>query len=376
MSKKSRICIVTNRYPVNQDDIASPFVRDFHLGLKERGADVFVFTPAYEVGTVEIDKNIFRFNWAGGGKVIGSLSFSNPKELYQIYSFLACGKNQLKEFVKQKNINQILALWALPSGWFAYSIKKKFGIPYSVWCLGSDIYIWAKKPLLKGLIKKVLREADFLFADGFGLKDRVEELAGKTCHFLPSMRVLPKSNLPQIQIDKSKTNFIYVGRWEKAKGIDDLINAFKLVIKDNPKVHLYIIGWGEYESQMRGLIQNLDLSQDITLLGKVPTATLALYMKECSCTVIPSKGDSIPLVFSESLQVGTPLIVTEVGDMGFLTRKYDLGKVVPPNDSQKLALAMVEFTREKQKDYSSKTKEALELLNIERAADDYLKKVC
>jgi glycosyltransferase involved in cell wall biosynthesis len=373
MLRKSKICIVTNRSPVNQDDTASPFVSDFYLGLKKRGVETFIFTPAYDVGAVEVDANIFRFKWAGGRKVIGSLSFSNPKELYQIYSFLACGRKELKRFVKENRIEQILALWALPSGWFAYSIKKKFGIPYSVWCLGSDIYVWARKPFLKSLTKKVLTNADYLFADGFDLKEKVEKLIEKPCHFLPSMRVLPNSNLPEVQIDKSKTNFVYVGRWEKEKGIDDLVNAFKLVNKDNPETHLYIIGWGEYESQMRELVRKLNLAEDVTLLGKVPTAILTSYLKECSCTVIPSEGDSIPLVFSESLQMRTPLIVTEVGDMGFLTRKFELGKVVPPDDSQKLALAMIEFTKEKGKDYSPKIREALELLSIDKAVDDYLK---
>lgn len=375
MSKKLRICIITNRFPANQDDVASPFVKDFYLGLKEKGIDTFVFTPAYNVDGVEKDENVFRFSWAGGEKVIGSLSFSNPKEVYHLYSFLSCGKNQLKEFVKQKNINQVLALWALPSGWFAYFIKKKLDIPYSVWCLGSDIYVWARKPVLKGLTKKVLINAGHLFADGFDLKDKVEKLSGKSCDFLPSIRVLPKTDIVKAQIDKNKTNFIYVGRWEKEKGVDDLINAFKSISQKHPQTHLYIIGWGGYENQMRELVGKSNLAGEVTLLGKVPTNTLSSYLKACSCTVIPSKGDSIPLVFSESLQAGTPLIVTEVGDMGSLSRKFGLGKVVPPGNIEALTEAMSNFVEEGTKDYSQNMKEALDLLSIQRAIEDYLKMV-
>ncbi len=373
MLKNSKLLIITNRYPANQDDTASPFVRDFHLGLKERGIKTFVFTPAYEAGWVETDETVFRFNWAGGEKVIGALSFSNPREIYQVYSFLSRGKRQLEQFVKENNIEQVLALWALPSGWFAYAIKRKFKIPYSLWCLGSDIYVWARKPFLRGMTKKVLIGADHLFADGFHLKERVEELTGKTCHFLPSMRMLPKSNLPEIDVDKSKTNFLYVGRWNQAKGVDDLIIAFGLVKKIHSHTHLYMIGWGEYEDRMRELIEKLGLRNEISLLGKLTTKLLTSYLSSCSCTVIPSKGDSIPLVFSESLQAGTPLIVTEVGDMGFLIRKFNLGKVVPPGDNNKLAQAMMEFIEEGQKDYRAGMKEALELLNVNRAVDQYLK---
>ena len=375
MSTKLRICIITNRFPASQDDVASPFVKDFYLGLKKEGIDTFVFTPAYNADSVEEDENVFRFDWAGGEKVIGSLSFSNPKELYHIRSFLSSGKTSLGHFVKEKQINRIMALWALPSGWFAYWVKEKLRIPYSVWCLGSDIYVWAKKPILKGIIRKVLLNADYLFADGFELKDKVEKLSGKSCGFLPSVRILPKTDIVRTEIDKGKTNFIYVGRWEKEKGVDDLINAFKSVSQKHPQTHLYVIGWGSYENQMRELIRKFNLTDRIGLLGKVSAVTLGSYLKACSCTVISSKRDSIPLVFSESLQASTPLIVTEVGDMGMLVRKFGLGKVVPPGNVGALAEAMNDFAEEGAKDYSENIKQALGLLSIRRAIEDYLKMV-
>jgi glycosyltransferase involved in cell wall biosynthesis len=59
--------------------------------------------------------------------------------------------------------------------------------------------------------------------------------------------------------------------------------------------------------------------------------------------VIPSYGDSLPLVYGEALQAGIPLIVTEVGDMGSLTRRYELGSVVNPGDVGGLAAAMEEM---------------------------------
>jgi glycosyltransferase involved in cell wall biosynthesis len=70
--------------------------------------------------------------------------------------------------------------------------------------------------------------------------------------------------------------------------------------------------------------------------------------------------------------MSTPLIVTNVGDMGSLVRRFRLGKVVPSGDVRKLAGAMKEFI-EKRRDYSEKAPEALELLSIEKAADDYLR---
>jgi len=372
MLTSPKICLITNRYPAHPDDVASPFVRDFHLELEKKGVEVFVFTPYYETEKISPNENVIRFKWAGGKKVVGALNLFNPKEAFQLFSFLKNGKQQLLEQLEKIKPDSCLALWALPSGWFAYLAKKRLGIPYSVWCLGSDIYVWAKRPFLRGIIKKVLKEADFLFADGFDLKEKVEELSGKKCLFLPSMRKLPKTIDQTIGLDKSKTNFLYLGRWEKKKGLDELIKAFALVRKEKAQINLHILGWGNYEREMRKLIGQLELKEDIKIVGKVSTSLVSAYLKESDCLVIPSKGDSIPLVFSEALQMRTPLIVTDVGDMGHLVKKFDLGKVVPCEDVQKLACAMTEFIKER-KDYSKNMPEVLKFLNIEKAVDDYLK---
>ena len=380
MLTSPKICLITNRYPAHPDDAASPFVRDFHLGLKKKGVEVFAFTPYYETEKKSPEEDVIRFKWAGGEKVVGALNLFNPKEAFQLFSFLKNGKQQILEQLEKVRPDFCLALWALPSGWFAYLAKKRRGIPYSVWCLGSDIYVWAKRPFLRGIIKKVLKEADFLFADGFDLKEKVEELSGRKCLFLPSMRKLsagstgPETSDRTIELDKSKTNFLYLGRWEKKKGLDELIKAFALVRKEIARINLHILGWGNYEREMQKLIDKLELKKDIKIVGKVSTNLVVAYLKESDCLVIPSKGDSIPLVFSEALQMKTPLIVTDVGDMGDLVKRFDLGKVVPCGDVQKLAWAMKEFIKEG-KDYSKNIPEVLKFLNIEKAVDDYLKTI-
>jgi glycosyltransferase involved in cell wall biosynthesis len=378
MLTSPKICLITNRYPTYPDDVASPFVRDFHLGLKERDIDVSVFTPYYQTEKVEWPEDVVRFHWRGGEKVVGSLNFFNPKEFLDLLSFLKNGKRQLLEHLRRTNPDHCLALWALPSGWFAYQAKKELGIPYSVWCLGSDIYVWAKKPILRGIIKKVLQEADYLFADGFDLKERVEKLTGKRCLFLPSMRRLPKEADGNEQLDPAKFNFLYVGRWEKKKGVDDLIKAFAMFKSKIPSGNLYILGWGGFEKKMKKLVKRLDLADEAKIVGRVSTNSVANYIKQADCVVIPSKGDSIPLVFSEALQMGTPLIVTDVGDMGHLVKRFNLGKVVPKGDPPKLAQAMIEFASEKSagsigKDYFQNISEVLKLLSIEKAVDDYLR---
>ncbi len=371
MLRYRRICIVTNRYPAHPDDVASPFVRDFHLGLKKRGLEVSVFTPGYDTPALEWTEDVVRFRWAGGEKVVGSLNLSNPRELLQLLSFLRSGRRQLLGHLKKTRADACLALWALPSGWFAYQAKRKLDIPYSVWCLGSDIYVWAKKPVVRDLTKKVLQQAEQLFADGFDLSHRVTELSGRGCVFLPSMRRLPQQRREERLLDPAKVNFLYLGRWDKEKGLDDLLRAFTVVKNRLECARLCILGWGAFEGQMRKMIEELKLKQVVKVVGRVWTRSVACYIEQADCVIIPSKSDSIPLVFSEALQMRTPLIVSDVGDMGELAREFKLGKVVRPGDINGLAQAMVEFAREDE-DYLKKVPQALRLLSPEKALDDYV----
>ena len=90
-----KVCIITNRYPANPDDTASPFVRDFHLALRKQGLEVIIFTPDYQVENTLNEEDIYRFKWGASKKTIGSLNLFNPKNLGLLFLFLQEGRKQL-----------------------------------------------------------------------------------------------------------------------------------------------------------------------------------------------------------------------------------------------------------------------------------------
>jgi glycosyltransferase involved in cell wall biosynthesis len=63
-------------------------------------------------------------------------------------------------------------------------------------------------------------------------------------------------------------------------------------------------------------------------------------MRTCDWLVIPSRIESIPLIFVDALQMRLPIIAADVGDLGKLVRRFGVGKVVPPTNHVALAAAM------------------------------------
>jgi len=371
-----RICLITNRYPLTPNSYASPFVRDFAQELKNLGYDVFVFTPNYYGDkVVDVDITVKWFNWLGGEKVVSFLKLYHPYDCLKLFSFLWQGRNQLINFVKENKIEYCFALWAIPSGWFAKCIKKLYGIPYSVWTLGGDVLVWAKKPIFKHFIINVLKEAEYLFSNGgCDLVKKTSNLSGgRKCHFLSTSRKLPKENGLNIQVDKEYFNFLFIGRCDFQKGIDVLIKAMHILLGKIDKVRLYVLGDGRLLKGLKDKVHQMNMEENIFFKGYVGGEVIAAYLSKCNCLVIPSRkgGDSIPVVLSEAIQFKIPVIGTEIGDLDWMIKKYNLGKIALPDNPESLAKIMMEFILEK-KDYTTDREKALELFNMRKRAEDFI----
>jgi len=394
------ICIITSSFPSHSDDITqAPFLIHFIEGLKTRGHQVFIFTQDREGKKEEIlkDVKVNWFPWMKSERPLVQLSPVNPWDDFLIANLLYKGKKALVPFLKENVIDVCLGLWVLPSGYFANHAYRRIGTPYSVWALGSDIYRYGRNPFLYPMMKRIIWEAKGVFADGFDLSKKVEEKFGKKCFFLATTRTIPppppllkggaavqsRTMAPDGRggLTSNPYRFLFVGRIEKVKGIDLLLQALALLIEEELDVHLTIAGGGRMEAWAKDFINKKGLRERIRLMGYVSDEALGLLYESSDCVVIPSRSESIPLVFSEALKFNKELIVTDVGDMGMLGRQYGVAWVIPPEDL--LALKEIMKKRVESKDREKvdrhapdvvrdKREELKRLFNIETSVDRFL----
>lgn len=344
------ICILTSSFPSGPEDIAqAPFLIDFIKGLKKRGHQVFVFTQDRKGAKQNVLKGIEIewFSWLASKKPIVQLNPLNPLDGFRIANLIYSGRKAVLPFVRENKIDACLALWVLPSGYFANYVHQATGVPYSVWALGSDIYRLGNNPFLYPTMKRIILGAKGVFADGFDLTKRVEERFGRKCYFLATTRTIHwepnelnepnKLNRPDKPNEPERPyRFLFVGRLEKVKGIDLLLQAMAMLSEEELNVHLTIVGKGNLEEWVRNFIHRKRLEKWVTLKGNVDDKVLASLYISSDCVVIPSRSESIPLVFSEGLSFNKDFIVTDVGDMGMLGRQYEVAWVVPSEDPEAL----------------------------------------
>jgi glycosyltransferase involved in cell wall biosynthesis len=337
------ICIITSSFPSRPDDTAqAPFLIDFIRGLIKRKHQIFVFTQDREGRKEEFLKGakIEWFPWIKSKKPLVQLNPFRPLDFLRILNLFYFGKMALPPFIRENKIEVCLALWVLPSGYFANQALRQTKIPYSIWSLGSDIYRYGRNPFLYPMMRRIIQEAKGVFADGFDLSKRVEERFGRKCFFLATTRTLERTGPEKPKKLESPYRFLFVGRIEKVKGIDLLLESMASLKEEAMNVHLTVVGSGGMEEWAKSFIEERDLWEHISWKGNVSDRTLASLYESSDCVVIPSRSESIPLVFSEALRFNKELIVTDVGDMGMLGRQYGVAQVIPPKNVMALKEVM------------------------------------
>ena len=110
------------------------------------------------------------------------------------------------------------------------------------------------------------------------------------------------------QEDLSKHRYLYVGQFITRKNVLNLIIAFSKI--KGPQDVLKIVGTGELKLQMEKLIEDLNLSNSVFILGyKSPEEVLKIYA-ESDTLVLPSTEEVWGLVANEALASGLHLVIS------------------------------------------------------------------
>jgi len=332
---KKKVCIITSSYPQKKYQHAT--ARDFALLLQKEDCKVKVLAMARGNSRVENDEISVEFiPWIGStDQPLDIYNPKNPIHAIKLISFFVSGIIKTLKVIKKSEADYCFAMWAIPSGIFALVSKIFLGVPYATWSLGSDIWDIEKIPLGKMILKKILRNADHLYADGIELSKDVEKIGGKHCEFMASNRIFDTS-IKKIDYDKfddNKKNFIFLGRYHHHKGIDIMINAISKLNKDEKQKSLFhIFGMpGPEEEKIKKMVKNLELDSVVFVNQAIPANEVFSYLKKSYALIIPSRIESIPVVFCNGVEADIPLIATSVGDMGELIQEYNVGLTVSPN---------------------------------------------
>ncbi len=370
------LALITTSFPDTSpgSEAAGSFVADFAETLS-RYLQVSVIAPSREESVIRYG-NLRLRRFAVPRLPLSQLSLSHPHHWIWIAQTLRAGSKAVRKLAREEKIDHILALWALPSGHWARTVGQDHGIPYSVWALGSDIWSLARIPLIKDVLRTVLRDSQVLFADGCLLLQDVEKLAGRPGVFLPSTRRLPLSGKRQLA-QGPPYRLAYLGRWHHNKGTDLLCAALGALAEEDWRQieAVRICGGGPLEGQVQELCAALRVAgRPVTPGGYLDKEAAAELLRWADYLLIPSRIESIPVVFSDALQAGCPVIAMPVGDLPRLLKQWPVGVLAEDTTPAAYARAIRKALHRPPFLYTRHLEEAAGAFDIEQAARTFLEK--
>jgi glycosyltransferase involved in cell wall biosynthesis len=125
---------------------------------------------------------------------------------------------------------------------------------------------------------------------------------------------------------------VFIGRLSDEKGIQTMVDAWRLVQKDVP---LRIVGGGPLEALVR---QACDQDSRISYLGPQPASQVAKLLGDASFLVFPSLWyEGMPRTIIEAFAQGTPVISSKLGAMQEMIQQHQTGLHFEAGDSATLA---------------------------------------
>lgn len=240
-------------------------------------------------------------------------------------------KKKIEKMIKENNFIHIHGIWD-PITIFVAKFAKKNSIPYAVsihgmlekWSLDQKFikkkiawYLFQKNILLNASAIIVASEKEYKRMMFLGFKKNIFHVS------------YPINQNKNFYLKKNKndnkniTEFLFLSRLHKKKGIENLIDAFKNIKSKNWK--LKIVGssnpFGDkFEKKLKLKVKNYNLNTNIKFYGNLVGKDKIQMYKNSDVFILPTYSENFGLVVTEALNYCLPVITTKY------TPWSDLGK--------------------------------------------------
>lgn len=251
-------------------------------------------------------------------------------------------KKIFKKYVNENGLPDIVHLHSFYAGEMAIWLKGVFKIPYVVTehstAFSRQILTYKQKELAE----KVFTQSKLNIAVSHQFKNLLEQLFSINFYYLPNIVDNYFLNLNPKQKLECSSNFIFIniGFLDKKKNQSLLINSFYKSFFTNKNIKLWIVGDGPEYSNLEKLIERLELTEQVTLFGRVSRKEVKRLLSQAHVFVLSSLVETFGVVIIEALAMGLPVIATKCGGPETIINDERLGILVETNNVNQMQKAL------------------------------------
>lgn len=159
---------------------------------------------------------------------------------------------------------------------------------------------------------------------------------------------------------------VFVGRMTKEKGLDYLVEAFRMLDSQWPEeLHFLIVGDGNYCPEMEAECAKLKHSAKIHFCGR--QENVEPYLRAGDFFVQPSLHENLSIAILEACAAGLPCLVTDVGGNREMIEDRSTGIIIPKGDAKALFNGLMDMSSHERCDLM---KEKLHHYDFSRFSDE------
>lgn len=331
-----KILLLPSWYPSEADNTAGTFIREQARALKQYGVEVRVLYPfdrCIKPGDIVLhpEDGILTYRC--------NTDYLKNSKLSRVNSTVKVIK-ALRRIKKEYGFELIHAHVCYFAGIIGYFYKKIYGTRYIITEHMSYIGSYAKKKYDYILLKKAYGSADKVICVSEYLADSIEKLG-----FEFKRQII--GNVVDTDVfcgngskcfKDDNVNIVFVGSMgnDEVKGVNYLLKAFSLLVRDHKNVKLHLVGDGQKRKEYEELSVSLGIDDKCRFYGKLPKSNVALILRSCSFFVLPSKYETFGTVIIEALACGKPVVTTDTGAQKEIINDSSLGYLVHSQDVKSL----------------------------------------
>lgn len=354
----ARLLFLTSSFPSTPDDGICGYIADLAAELvASHGHHVRVVTPAASGPTDDrgfAPTEIVRFTYPTPGakafssdRDAGAALQSSPAAKAEAVVFLGAFARAARR--ESALADAIVSHWLAPSGIVGAALRRP-DRPHVAVAHGGDVHLLSATAYGARIARWVLGRSDRVACAASWQLSAIERLAGPKAPAADLVRmgasIGPRPDPSDVDAFRRAHSLsdtpgvLFLGRLVPIKGVDVLLDAASAA----PDVAVWIAGDGPESEALRAKAAAARLR--VSFLGRLGRRERRLALEACSAVVIPSivdgngRQEGAPVVASEALAAGRPIIATRTGELPTMLDDGRNALLVEPNDAAALARAL------------------------------------
>lgn len=153
---------------------------------------------------------------------------------------------------------------------------------------------------------------------------------------------------------------IYVGRLDENKNPIRMVDIFNQVLQKENSAHLYFLGKGELESEVKKKVSEYGMQEKVDFLGYMKNPFPVIKQADVCC--MTSKSEGFPMSLLESVALHVPFVSTEIGGAQILVNEGQCGKIY--RTDQEAAESIVELLKVSKNVLKEECEKAISLFDL------------